>query len=224
MKIMEWPEQERPREKLLRYGAEHLSNAELVAILLRTGTRDENVLSLAMRLLNHFGSLKNLFAASQRQLCQIKGVGAATYAQLQAGKELCGRLLVDTPVPLHHFTSSQDTKAFLINTLVSEKREVFMILLLDSQHQLISQQKLFTGTINEAAVYPREIVKGVLECNAHAVILAHNHPSGRPEPSVADIAITKRIQEALQTIDVKVLDHIIVGQGCCTSLAERGEM
>ncbi|XOV80091.1 MAG: DNA repair protein RadC [Aestuariibacter sp.] len=224
MKIMEWPEQDRPREKLLKNGAEHLSDAELLAILLRTGTKDENALSLALRILVHFQSLKGLFSATHNQFCSLRGVGSATFVQLQAAKELSGRLLVDRSDALHHFTSSADTKAFLINKLVAESKEVFALLMLDSQHRLIRYKNLFTGTINEAAVYPREIVKDVLEQNASAVILAHNHPSGKADPSAADIAITQRIQAALATIDVKVLDHIIVGQGYCTSLAERGDM
>lgn len=221
---MEWPEQDRPREKLLQMGAAQLSNAELLAILLRTGTRNENALSLALRILSQCQSLKDLFGASHKQFCAIKGVGSATWVQLQAAKELCGRLLVDKPGGRYQFSSSEETKAFLKNRLMTETKEVFVLLSLDSQHRLINTKTLFFGTINEAAVYPREVVKWVLEQNASAVILAHNHPSGLSQPSVADIAITRRIQSALATIDVRVLDHIIVGQGDCTSLAERGEM
>lgn len=224
MKMMEWPVADRPREKLLQHGAGHLSNSELLAILLRTGTRDENALSLAMRLLIEFKSLKALFGASHQQFCKIHGVGSATFVQLQAAKELSARLLVEQQPQMHTFTSSADTKAFLINKLVAETKEVFLVLALDSQHRYLNEKILFTGTINEAAVYPREVVKWVLEQNANAIIIAHNHPSGVAEPSHSDVLITHRIQAALATIDVKVLDHIIVGQGYSTSLAERGEL
>lgn len=222
MKISDWPEHERPREKLLMQGASTLSNAELLAIFLRTGIPGYSAVQLAMHLLNQFGSLNALMSADATSFCAIKGLGKAKYAQLQAVMELSRRYMEEQLRRPTQFKSVADTKRYLSSQLRHENREVFAALLLDSQHQFIRYEAIFKGTINSAAVYPRELVKLVLDNHAAAVILAHNHPSGVAEPSAADFDITERIKDALQLIDVKVLDHIVVGKSECTSFAQRG--
>ena len=222
MKISDWPIHERPREKLLLQGAHSLSNAELLAIFLRTGTQGLTAVQLAMRLLNDFGSLNALMSADVKSFCSAKGLGTAKYAQLQAVMELSRRYMEEQLRSPVQFKSAADTKRYLSSQLRHEPREVFAALLLDSQNQFIRYEALFKGTLDCAAVYPRELVKLVLEHHAAAVILAHNHPSGVSEPSAADFQITERIKHALQLIDVKVLDHIVVGKGECTSFAQRG--
>lgn len=224
MKISEWPELERPREKLLSKGAASLSNAELLAIFLRTGTHGASAVQLAMQLLNQFGSLHELMSANRQVFCEAKGLGEAKYAQLQAVLELSRRYIEEKLKRPTQFKTAADTKNYLSSQLRHENREVFAVLLLDSQHQFIRYEALFRGTIDSAAVYPRELVKLALEHHAAAVILAHNHPSGISEPSAADQDITTRIVRALALIDVRVLDHIVVGRGECTSFAQRGLM
>lgn len=224
MKISEWPELERPREKLLAKGAASLSNAELLAIFLRTGTRGLSAVELAMQLLNHFGSLHDLMSANKQVFCAAKGLGDAKYAQLQAVLELSRRCIEEKLRRPTQFKTAADTKQYLSCQLSYEHSEVFAVLLLDSQHQFIHYEALFRGTIDSATVYPRELVKLALDYRAAAVILAHNHPSGISEPSAADQNITQRIVKALALIDVRVLDHIVVGKGECTSFAQRGWM
>ncbi len=222
MNIREWPVHERPREKLLIQGATSLSNAELLAIFLRTGTKGVTAVQLAMQLLNEFGSLNALMSANQVLFCAKKGLGTAKFAQLQAVLELSRRHLEEQLKRPTQFNSAIDTKNFLSSKLRNETREVFAMLMLDAQHQLIRYEAVFKGTINSANVYPRELVKMALDNHAAAVVLAHNHPSGVAEPSIADQQITNRIKDAMQLVDIKVLDHIVVGKGECTSFAQRG--
>lgn len=224
MKISLWPEAERPREKLLRSGAQTLSDAELLAIFLRTGTQGINVVDLARKLLLDFGSLNRLLAASKKEFCQAKGLGEAKFVQLQAVLELARRFFQSEAKEKRKFTSSAATIQFVSSQICHYQSEVFAVLLLDSQHQFLHFQTVFFGTINAAPVYPRELVKLALSYNAAAVVLAHNHPSGVAEPSISDQKITQRIQNAMQLMDIRVLDHIVVGHGQHTSMAERGMM
>lgn len=222
MNIREWPKHERPREKLLMQGAASLSNAELLAIFLRTGTQGVTAVQLAMQLLNDFGSLNTLMSSELDAFCEKKGLGVAKYAQLKAVLELSRRYLEEELKKPTQFHSAADTKYFLTSKLQHETREIFAVLLLDSQHQLIRYEAVFKGGLTSASVHPGELVKLALSNNAAAVVLAHNHPSGISEPSLADRQVTDRIKKAMALVDVKVIDHIVVGKGECTSFAQRG--
>ncbi|GGF75980.1 RadC family protein [Alteromonas lipolytica] len=224
MALQNWPEQERPRERLLRYGVDQLSDTELLAIILRTGTRELSVLELAGTLLAHFCSLRGVVSASRQQLCEVSGVGMARYCELQAAMEICRRQLAEPLYKKSVFNCAEDAKIYLRAELRDLKQEVFGVLMLDSQHQLIAFRKLFAGTINAAAVYPREIVKQVIADHAAAVILVHNHPSGNATPSEADIRLTRDIKHAMALVDVDVLDHFIVADNHVCSLAQQGLM
>lgn len=220
--IKDLPEDERPREKLLQRGAEVLSNAELLAIFLRTGIQGRNALQLAQDLLNEFGDLRSLLGATQQRFCEAKGLGAAKFAQLQASVELSRRYLRECLQRGDALNSPEATRNYLLSELSGRNHEVFACLFLDNQHRVIRFEELFFGTIDGASVYPRQVVKRALEHNAAALILAHNHPSGVAEPSAADVALTKRLSTALGFIDVRILDHFIIGDGYSVSLAERG--
>lgn len=222
MAICDWPELERPREKLLRQGASGLSDAELLAIFLRTGVAGKSAVDLSRELIQQFGGLRALLAADEAAFCQGHGLGRAKFAQLQAVLEMGRRHLVEVMEQQNCFTSSADTAYFLTSKLRGREREVFALLLLDNQHHLLLYKELFEGTVDAAAVYPREVVKLALAHNASAVIMAHNHPSGVAEPSVADRQITERLVDALALVDVRVLDHFVVGEGAPVSFAERG--
>ncbi len=217
-----WPTDERPRERLLSHGASSLSDAELLAIFLRTGTSGTPVMALARQLIDNFAGLRGLMTASQRQFCSVRGLGTAKYAQVQAAMEMARRVL-DEPLrqgsPLR---SPEDTRSYLRSRLGIYPHEVFAALFLDNRHRVIQYRELFRGTIDGAAVYPREVVRQALEDNAAAVIFAHNHPSGVAEPSQADVSLTARLKEALGLVDIRVLDHMVVGHGEVVSLAERG--
>lgn len=222
MAITDWPAAERPREKLLARGAAALSDAELLAIFLRTGVAGKSAVDLARELLRHFGSLNALMGATQHDFCQGLGLGSAKFCQLQAVLEMAARH-VDEQLT----TSSVLDNAAMVKRLVKARlaghcKEVFAVMFLDSQHQLLAFEEMFTGTIDSAAVYPREVVKRALIINASAVILAHNHPSGHCAPSAADKRITQKLIEALQLVDVRVLDHIIVGRNAPFSFCEEG--
>ncbi|MFC1502933.1 DNA repair protein RadC [Pseudomonadota bacterium] len=216
------PAESRPREKLLSRGAKALSDAELLAIFLRTGMPGMNAIELATYLLNEFGSLRALLAADKKAFCCHKGLGPAKYAQLQAVLEMSHRHLEETLTKGDALTSPQQTRHYLSQLLRDRHREAFYVLFLDNQHRVISGEVLFEGTIDSASVYPREVVKRSLEFNAAALILAHNHPSGVAEPSQADRRITRRISDALGLVDIRVLDHFVVGDGEIVSFAERG--
>ncbi|WP_114779696.1 RadC family protein [Vibrio cholerae] len=222
MSLKELPTESMPREKLLQRGPQSLSDAELLAIFLRTGTHGMNVLALADLLLRDFGSLRALFCASKEQFCRHKGLGEAKFVQLQAVLEMTQRYLAETLKRGHALTSPQQTKLYLSSVLRDRQREAFYILFLDNQHRVIRDEILFEGTIDAASVYPREVVKRALHHNAAAVILAHNHPSGVAEPSQADRRITDRLRDALGLVEIRVLDHFVVGDGEVVSFAERG--
>ncbi|MEH6472603.1 MAG: DNA repair protein RadC [Halopseudomonas sp.] len=222
MAISDWPEQERPREKLLSQGPQALSDAELLAIFLRTGVPGKSAVDLARGLVGQFDGLRGLLAASQQQFCQGEGLGPAKFAQLQAVLEMGRRHLAEQLSQSDCFTNPAETGRFLSARLRGRDREVFALLLLDSQHRMLAYEELFEGTIDSAAVYPREVVKLALNSNAAAVILAHNHPSGVAEPSLADQQITLRLIDALALVDIRVLDHLVIGEGLPVSFAERG--
>ncbi|WP_462320211.1 RadC family protein [Halochromatium sp.] len=221
-KITDLPEDERPREKLLKRGANSLTDAELLAIFLRTGVAGKSAIDLARDLIHTFGGLSGLLAASQRDFCQAKGLGDAKFVQLQAVMEINRRYLREEITGRDVLTSPNATRDYLKLRLRGLSHEVFACLFLDNRHRVIEYQELFRGTIDGASVHPREVVKEAIRWNAAAVIFAHNHPSGVAEPSQADLRITKRLQDALDLIDVRVLDHIIVGEDEGTSFAERG--
>ncbi len=222
MNITSWPVIERPREKLLAQGVAKLSDAELLAIILLSGASGLNVVDLARQLLTQFGGLRGLLSASKAEICQINGLGEAKYSRLCAVKELGDRYRLEEIPRGDVFNGTAATKDYLRAKYLNLDIEVFSGLFLDSQHQLIKIEELFVGTIDGAAVYPREVVKKCLHHGAAAVIFAHNHPSGVAEPSHADIAITSKLKAALQTVDIRVLDHLIIGDPNITSMAERG--
>lgn len=222
MRITDWPEGERPREKLIARGAGALSDAELLAIFLRVGVRGKTAVDLARDMLGEHGSLRALMAADQKRFCQTKGLGQAKFVQLQAVLEMARRHLQETVERSDALTNPAQTQRYLSAKMRGHPREVFACLLLDTRNRIIRYEELFHGTIDGAAVYPREVVKCALRHNAAAVILAHNHPSGVPEPSHADRAITQRLKDALGLVDIRVLDHVIIGDGIAVSFAERG--
>jgi len=222
MPILDWPEAERPREKLLNAGANTLSDAELLAIFLRTGTRGLTAVDLARAALQRFGSLRTLLNATESEFCQQHGLGSAKYVQLQAVLELARRHLGETLQRDTQFANASEVSDYLIAQLRDRPYEVFAVLLLDTRHRLIEFTELFRGSISGAAVYSREVVKTALAQNAAAVIFAHNHPSGVAEPSQADRDLTSRLQQALDLVEIRVLDHIVVGDGKCVSFASRG--
>ncbi len=222
MSIRDWPEPEQPREKLLSRGAAVLSDAELLAIFLRTGCSGKSAVDLARDLLHEFGGLRQILDSEQAAFCAAHGLGAAKYAQLQAVLEMGRRHLSAVMERGEGFYSPQTVKDYLLAELRHQPREVFSMLLLDSQHRLLAYRELFQGTIDGASVHPREVVKAALAHNAAAVILAHNHPSGVAEPSQADQRITERLKESLGLVDIRVLDHMVVGDAEVVSFAERG--
>lgn len=222
MPIRDWPEAERPREKLINRGPAALSDAELLAIFLRTGTRNHTAVDIGRKLLENFKGLRGLMNANQQQICQQPGLGMAKYAQLQAILELSRRHMAETLQRDDVLTDPAATRNYLMARLRDYPHEVFACLFLDNRHRVIAYEELFHGTINGTSVHPREVVKRCLGHNAAALILAHNHPSGVAEPSQADIKLTQRLQEALSLIDVRVLDHIVIGDGESIALAERG--
>ncbi|MBE9562976.1 MAG: DNA repair protein RadC [Proteobacteria bacterium] len=216
------PMDERPREKLLQRGAGALTNAELLAIFLRVGIKGKTAIDLAKDLLEEFGDLRSLLGADQQRFCEAKGLGNAKYAQLQACVEMSRRYLRECLERGDALSSPEATRNFLMSELSGRPHEVFACLFLDTKNRVIAFDEIFHGTIDGASIYPREVAKKALKHNASAVILAHNHPSGVAEPSSADIIITKRLKEILELIDVRVLDHFIVGDGCYISFVEEG--
>jgi DNA repair protein RadC len=222
MPITDWPELERPREKLLERGPVALSDAELLAIFLRTGVTGKTAVDLARELLARFGSLRALFLASPEEVCEAPGLGPAKYAQLAAALEMGRRFLAEKLERGTPLTSSRDTRDFLQAQLRDRPYEAFGCLFLDNRHRVLAFEELFRGTLNGTAVYPREIVKRALALNAAAVILVHNHPSGVAEPSRADELLTARVKEAMNLVDIRLLDHLVVGDGETVSFSERG--
>ena len=222
MAITDWPEGDRPREKLLHRGAVALSDAELLAIFLRTGVAGKSAVDLARELLNRFGSLTQLVAASQADFCETKGMGQAKYVQLQAALEMSRRALQEEIQRGDALNSPRAVRDYLQLLLGARQQEIFLVLFLDTQHRVVASEELFQGTLSQTSVYPREVVKRALAHNAAAVILAHNHPSGVAEPSQSDRMLTDALKQALALVDVRVLDHFIVAAGQTLSFAEKG--
>jgi DNA repair protein RadC len=218
MGISAWREEDRPRERLLALGASALSDAELLAVLLRTGVRGKSAVDLGHELLARFGGLSGLL----EDLREIKGVGSAKRAHLAAALELGRRLLLEKAKAASALTSPGAVRDYLRLTLSSREHEVFVCLWLDAQHRVLEADELFRGTLTQTSVYPREVVKRALRVNAAAVIFAHNHPSGVAQPSQADELLTRNLKEALSLVEVRVLDHFIVAGSQAISFAERG--
>jgi len=225
MAISDWHENDRPREKLIKFGEQTLTDAELLAIFLRVGVKGKSAVDLAQDLLNEFGSLHNLLNANETQFCIAKGLGPAKYVQLKAVLEMSRRHFQSGLEKSNAFTSPELVAQFLAHELAHQSRERFALLLLDQQHQLIELQILFFFFLNQAEVHAREVVKAALNANAAAVILSHNHPSGDPTPSQADIQLTQTLSQALDLIEVRTLDHLIIGdKGRWHSLAQHNQM
>lgn len=222
MPLSHWPMNERPREKLLERGADALSDAELVAIFLRTGVKGVDAVQLARNLLVQFKGLRGLMTATKIDFCDVHGLGPAKYAMLQAMLEMNRRQLKQKLMRFEVINSPESSHAYLLSELRDCTQEVFACLYLDSRNRVITFEKLFYGTINSASVHPREVVRRCLAHNAAAVIIAHNHPSGVPEPSESDRYLTQQLKDTLALIDVRVHDHLIVGDGETVSFAERG--
>ncbi|ACT47292.1 RadC family protein [Methylotenera mobilis] len=222
MAITDWPASERPREKLIELGAEALSDAELLAIFLRVGVVGKSAVDLARDLLSQFGSLNGIFAASEDALSQVHGIGSSKYVQLQAIFEMSRRALNEQLQQRDVFQSPQQVRDYLVLKLGALPREVFMVLFLDAQNRLNAAEELFSGTLTQTSVYPREVVKRAMHHNAASVILAHNHPSGVAQQSAADELLTQQLKQALALVDVRVLDHFIVAGNQTLSFAERG--
>ncbi|HEX7272150.1 MAG TPA: DNA repair protein RadC [Casimicrobiaceae bacterium] len=222
MRIADWPAEERPRERLLRHGAGALSEAELLAILLRTGIAGASAVELGRALLARFGNLQRLFAATLPEIAAVRGLGPAKYVQLQAVVEMARRALQESIVERDALSSPQAVREFLRLSLAGRAHEIFLVMFLDSQNRLLGSEELFRGTLTQTSVYPREVVKTALRYNAAGVIFAHNHPSGVAEPSRADELLTQTLKQALALVEIKTLDHFIVAGSRTVSFAERG--
>ena len=222
MSISQWPADDRPREKLLSKGAASLSDAELLAIFLRIGVRGKSAVELARTLLGKFGSLAGIIGASFDSFCSVPGLGSAKFAQLHAAKELIRRSLMAELEAGVNLSSPAAVRDFLRISIQDRQVEVFVGLFLDAQNRVMAVDELFSGTLTQTSVFPREIVRKALQYNAAGVIFAHNHPSGVAEPSQADETLTRTLKEALALVDVRVLDHFVVGSGATMSFAERG--
>ncbi|MBM3346021.1 MAG: JAB domain-containing protein [Betaproteobacteria bacterium] len=222
MAISDWPAAERPRERLLALGAARLSDAELLAIFLRTGVCDRSALEIARHLLGSFRSLSDLLAAEPARLREAPGMGDAKAAELLATMELARRALSEELTSGNALSSPRAVRDYLRLSIAGREHEVFVAMPLDAQHRVINCEELFRGTLTQTSVYPQEVVKRALHRNAAAVIFAHNHPSGVAEPSRADEALTQSLRQALALVDVRVLDHFIVTTGSVFSFAERG--
>ncbi len=226
-KIKHWPESERPRERLIKYGAESLSDAQLLAIILRTGSGEKGVLALSMSILDTFKTLRNIDAASISELSSMKGLGIAKTAQIKAAFELGKRLMSESSEGNPVFTSSMKVYSYFAPRFKNLKKEVFISLLLDTKNRLIKEKeydKISEGTLTKSLIHPREAFREAIRESAASVIFIHNHPSGDPSPSDDDLAITERLKKAGQIIGISVLDHIIIGDGKYISLKERGNL
>lgn len=222
MAITDWPAAERPREKLLELGVEALSDAELLAIFLRVGVTGKSAVDLARDLLTQFGSLNGIFASQLSELTQVHGIGSSKYVQLQAIFEMSRRALSEQMQSKDVLNSPQQVHDYLCLKLGNLTREVFFVLFLDAQNRIVTTEEMFSGTLTQTSVYPREVVKRALHHNAASVIFAHNHPSGLAQQSQADELITKQLKQALALVDVRVLDHFVVAGNQTLSFAERG--
>lgn len=224
MTIKEWPADQRPRERLIKQGAQALSDAELLAVFLRIGVPGKSAVDLGRDMLAHFGSINALFGASLPEFCVLGGLGPAKFSQLQAVRELARRALEEELQAGVALNSPEAVRRYLQLFLGSKRHEVFVVLFLDVKNRLIATEEMFQGTLTMASVYPREVVKAALRHNCAHLILAHNHPSGVAEPSAADHSLTTTLQQALRLIDVKILDHFIVAGSAVYSFAEEGKL
>ena len=224
MAITDWPEEQRPRERLVKHGAQVLSDAELLAIFLRVGVKGKSAVDLGREMITRFGSINGLFSAGLAEFSSINGLGLAKYAQLQATLELARRSLTEELQVGDLLGSPQAVRQYLQLILNNKQHESFAVLFLDVKNRLITGKEMFRGTLTQTSVYPREIVKEALAQNAASVILAHNHPSGTPEPSAADRSLTQALKQALGLIDVRILDHFVVAGDQLYSFAEHGHL
>jgi len=222
MSLKDLPADQRPREKLLARGPAALADTELLALLLRTGLPGHDVFSLSQQVLERFGGFAGLLQVSAEELGRIKGLGPAKRAELVAVMEMARRALAQQIREAPVFDSPQKVKDYVALQLGGRTQEVFAVLFLDGQHRLLQLEEMFHGSLTQTSVYPREVVRRALAVNAGAVILTHNHPSGVAEPSRADEYLTQTLKSALALVDVRVLDHLVVGQGRVVSMAERG--
>jgi DNA repair protein RadC len=222
MAITDWPEGERPREKLLQQGVGVLSDAELLAIFLRVGVTGKSAVDLARDLLTRFGSLNGIFSASLEEISQVSGMGSSKYAQLQAIFEMSRRALKEQMQSRDVLGSPQQVRDYLCLRLGALTREVFMVLFLDAQNRVLAQEEMFSGTLTQTSVYPREVVKRALHHNSASVIFAHNHPSGLAQQSRADEMLTAALKQALALVDIRVLDHFVIAGNTTLSFAEQG--
>lgn len=224
MAITDWPEDQRPRERLIRLGAHSLSDTELLAVFLRVGVSGKSAVDLGRDMVGHFGSLHRLFTATLPEFSRLNGLGPAKYAQFQAVLELARRALHEELQAGELLSSPQAVRHYLQLLLGKKAFESFAVLFLDTKNRLIATEELFRGTLTHTSVYPREVIKAALAHNAASVILAHNHPSGSPEPSNADHALTQALKQALGLVDIRVLDHFVVAGSNVYSFAEHGQV
>ncbi|GAA5786854.1 RadC family protein [Chitiniphilus shinanonensis] len=224
MSITDWPETERPRERMLRHGARALSDAELLAILLRTGQPGASAVDQGRLLIRRFGSLNGVFAAEHRVFVGLPGMGQAKYAQMQAVQEILCRLAVEQLQRIDLLDSPEAVRHYLSHWLRRSDVEIFVALFLDNSNHLIASEQLAQGTVSETRVYPREVARRALMHNATSVIVAHNHPSGRASFSEADIRLTQMLRQALELLEIRLLDHFVIAGHEVLSLAERGKL
>lgn len=222
--IKSWPESERPRERLIKNGVSSLSDAELLAILLRSGIRGKDAITLARELLSRFGGLRGLLSVGWPELKQIKGLGQAKITVFLAATEIARRQLKQELVGKNYVRDPQSVLDYLYSSLRDKNREVFKVLFLNKANRIVDEKDLFEGTVDEAVIHPREVVKAALDCQATALILIHNHPSGQVEPSLEDREITRKLQVACDAVSIKILDHIIVGGNQYFSFRMQGLM
>jgi DNA repair protein RadC len=224
MGICDWPLDLRPRERLIKYGANALSDAELLAVFLRVGVKGKSAVDLGRDMLAQFGSLNALFAASMKDFSKIHGLGNAKYAQIHAVLELAKRAISEDLQISENLSSPNSVKNYLQLLIGNHPHESFAVLFLDIKNRLIKTEELFRGTLDHASVYPREVIKAALLHNAASIILAHNHPSGSCEPSQADLSLTSTLKQALALVDIRILDHFIIANPNVYSFAENGQI
>lgn len=224
MPIHDWPQEKRPRERLIREGAQALSDAELLAIFLRIGVAGKDAVQLGQDMMRHFGSLQRLFSATLPEFAAVHGLGPAKFAQLQAVMELARRAIREEMHNGSMLSSPRAVKEYLRTTFAAKSFESFHVLFLDVKNRLIDAKEMFRGTLTHTSVYPREVVKEALARNAASVMLAHNHPSGTPEPSESDLLLTRALMQALALVDIRILDHFVVAGHQIHSFAEHGQL
>ncbi|WP_373988598.1 DNA repair protein RadC [Duganella sp. BuS-21] len=224
MPILDWPQEKRPRERLIREGAQALSDAELLAIFLRIGVAGKDAVQLGADMIHHFGSLQKLFGATLPEFAAVHGLGPAKFAQLQAVMELARRAILEEIQGGAMLSSPRAVKDYLRTVFAGKSFESFHVLFLDVKNRLIDAREMFRGTLTHTSVYPREVVKEALARNAASVMLAHNHPSGTPEPSESDLLLTRALVQALALVDIRILDHFVVAGRQVHSFAEHGQL